>query len=271
MTANYNLKNWLYRPFAPISLAALNAKASMLERFDNKYIVRQSVLHHALPKLAEHFDILEINGQRSFTYETCCFDNADYRSYFDHHQERRRRFKVRLRKYTDAQLCFVEVKLKGKRGITVKKRLDHAVEKYRVLDTLAYRHIDQSYQELYGEAFHYTLRLTIEMCYQRITLVAKQGGERATIDSNLQFSAGHRSIAVDPDAFIVETKSAKGNGIADKVFRSLHQHPTKRCSKYCIAMASLRVVDRHNKFLPALRKLNLVPNRSELLSWSISG
>jgi hypothetical protein len=57
--------------------------------------------------------------------------------------------------------------------------------------------------------------------------------------------------------FIVETKSARGNGIADAILRGLHLHPTGRCSKYCIAMAALGEVDRHNRFLPALRRLNL--------------
>jgi len=81
------------------------------------------VLRQAMRELARYFDILEINGQRKFAYDTCYFDDADYSSYFDHYKGRRIRCKVRMRKYADANLCFVEVKLKHKRGMTIKERL----------------------------------------------------------------------------------------------------------------------------------------------------
>ena len=253
------IPGWLVEPFAPITLEQLNAKAAMLERLDNKYVVQAQALQAAIPELMQHFDILDIDGTRAFTYETCYFDDKDLHSYFDHHQGRRRRCKVRVRKYTDAQLCFVEVKLKDKRGLTVKKRLKVPVERYGQLDDAALRHIHQSYEALYGEAFPHRLTPVIEMRYQRITLVAREGGERMTIDAHLRFQAGERQHATDPDRFIVETKSANGNGIADKILRALHQHPTKSCSKYCVGMAVLQNVARHNKFLPALKKLAVLP------------
>jgi hypothetical protein len=251
--------HWLVDAFAPIGLKQLNAKAAMLVRLDNKYVVREVILRRALTELAKHFDILEIDGKRDFIYDTCYFDDPNNSSYFDHHRGRRQRFKVRVRKYTDAQLCFVEIKLKDKRGVTIKKRLDYAVEKYGTLDDSAWKHIVSAYSELYGREFTYTLAPVVEMRYKRITLVAKSGGERMTIDCKLVFTGDGRSHCIDDDVFIIETKSSKGNGIADKILRSLHQHPTKRCSKYCVARAALQGVRRHNKFLPALRKLNVLP------------
>ena len=188
----------LFGSFSPISLAALNAKAAMLERLDNKYVVHEDVLRAALTELALHFDVLEIDGKRAFTYETCYFDDDELHSYYDHHQGRRRRCKVRVRKYTDAQLCFVEVKLKDKRGITVKKRLDYTVDKYGTLDDAACAHVDRCYRNLYGEPFRHTLQAVIEMRYQRVTLVAREGGERMTIDGNLWFSIGERSRTTRP-------------------------------------------------------------------------
>jgi hypothetical protein len=249
-------KKWLVNPFRPIGLKQLNAKAAMLERLDNKYVVRETVLRQAVTELVNHFDILEIDGKRSFTYETYYFDDEKNTSYFDHHQGRRQRFKVRVRKYTDAQICFVEIKLKDKRGITVKKRMDYTVDKYGVLDEEAWEHIHSEYRNLYGRDFDYALTPAIEVRYQRVTLVAKDGGERMTIDFGLSFSGDDRSYSIDENTFVVETKSANGNGIADKILRGLHQHPTKRCSKYCVGMAVLQQVQKHNKFLPALRKLS---------------
>lgn len=257
-------RRWLVDPFRSISLEQLNAKAAMLERLDNKYVVREGVLRQAIAELAKHFDILETGGKRDFTYETCYFDDVDHRSYFDHHQGRRKRCKVRVRKYTDAQLCFVEVKLKDKRGVTVKKRLKYPLDKYGALDANAWAHIRSAYDEVYSAEFDRDLKPVVEMRYQRITLVAKQGGERMTIDRNLMFEGESRRCSIDASTFVVETKSANANGIADKILRRLHQHPTKGCSKYCIAMATLDKVKRHNKFLPALRKLSAIPGSQRL-------
>jgi hypothetical protein len=96
-----------------------------VERLDNKYVVQGPVLARAVAEFAAHFDVLEIDGQRAFTYETCYFDGAERRSDHDHHQGRRQRMKVRVRRYVDAGLCFLEVKLKDRRGTTVKKRMPY--------------------------------------------------------------------------------------------------------------------------------------------------
>jgi len=74
----------------------------------------------------------------------------------------------------------------------------------------------------------------------------------------LRFQASEAVRIARPHMFIVETKSARGNGIADKILRGLHLHPTKRCSKYCIGMAATGQVTRRNRFLPALRQLHLL-------------
>ncbi len=252
-------KSALFAGFAPVSLDALNQKAAMLERLDNKYLVRESVLRDALPELMRHFDVLEIDGKRAFTYDTCYFDDAEHHSYFDHHQGRRRRCKVRVRRYNDAQLCFVEVKLKDRRGQTIKKRMPYALDKYGTLDASANDHVNRCYLGLYGQAFEHQLQPVIEMRYRRITLVAREGGERMTIDAELSFRAGEHCRHAADDVLVIETKSANGNGLADKVLRALHQHPTHGCSKYCVGMAALQAVQRHNKFLPALRKLEVLP------------
>lgn len=252
--------SWLSSPFAPISLAQLEARASMLERRDNKYVVRADVLRALLPELAQRFQVLEIDGLRSFTYDTCYFDDAAMTSYFDHHRDRRKRCKVRVRRYVDSNLCFVEVKLKDRRGITVKRRRAHNPSRARMLDADALAHVHGAWRDLYGSEFAANLVPVLEMRYRRVTLVARDGGERMTIDSGLVFRDGAGSRAVDGDVFIIEAKSANGNGIADKLLRALHQHPTKHCSKYCAAAAALGLAERHNAFKVALRRLGVAPS-----------
>ena len=67
-----------------------------------------------------------------------------------------------------------------------------------------------------------------------------------TIDSGIRFGAGDEACETADGVFIVETKSASGNGIADKVLRGLHQHPTNGCSKYCVGMSLTGAVDKRN-------------------------
>lgn len=243
--------------FSPITLDQLNAKAAMLERLDNKYIIPADRFRPALIAFADHFDALEIGHQRAFTYDTTYYDDPALRAYFDHHQGRRKRCKVRVRDYVDAGLRYLEVKLKDTRGATVKKRLKLS-RKAQGLDAEALEFIETCHRDQYGEAFSRPLAPVIRMDYRRITLVAREGGERMTIDTALQFRAPGAERAVRQDMVIVETKSARGNGIADKILRGLHLHPTDRVSKYCIGMAATGQVQRRNRFLPALRRLDLL-------------
>lgn len=257
--------DWLTRHFAPVSLAALNSKAAMLERLDNKYVVKAPALAAAAGELAELFDVLEIDGLRSFTYETCYFDDPELRSYHDHHQGRRQRMKVRVRRYVEAALCFVEVKLKDKRGSTVKRRMPCDPARFGTLDAQALVHVEEAHQAMYGRPYGKPLQPVLQMRYRRITLVARAGGERMTIDTGIRFdglvpgdgpAAQHQT---EDEVFIVETKSAHGHGLADAVLRRHHQHPTNGCSKYCVGMTVTGAVQRFNRFRPALRQLGALP------------
>ena len=118
--------------------------------------------------------------------------------------------------------------------------------------------IDTCHNDMYGIPLGRDLVPVIGMEYERITLVAKEGGERMTIDTRMTFNATNAGRDAAPDMFILETKSARGNGIADKILRAEHLHPTKHCSKYCVGMAALGLVEKHNQFLPALRKLQIM-------------
>lgn len=245
--------------FDSIDLAVLNQKAPMLVRLDNKYIIRERELALSIPLLTEYFDVLQIDNGRVFTYNTCYFDDEELNCYFDHHRGRRQRIKIRTRKYCDTNMCFVEAKLKDVRGATIKKRLPYHVEKYGFLDDEAMEYVAKVQQDLYQKNVIKQLRPTLEMSYQRTTLVAKSGGERVTIDRNMRFYSDNDIKKISADVCIVETKSANANGIADVVLRYNHLHPTNNCSKYCLGMCVTDQVKKMNNFMPALRKLGVLP------------
>lgn len=250
--------DWLLQSFDPISLKGLNKKAEMLSRIDNKYILRSDALQKVIPEIAHDFEILDIDNCPAFTYDTQYFDDPQRRAYYEHHQGLRKGFKVRLRRYSDSDLCFLEVKVKGKRGMTIKHRLPYDPAQLGTLSSEAFGFARAAYSSHYVKPFEYDLKHALDLRYKRITLVSKAGGERMTLDTNLQFWSSGKSIKISSDIFIIETKSSLGRGIADLSFRKIHERPTKRCSKYCVRMAALGEVHKWNRFISTMRKLDLI-------------
>jgi len=260
--------DWLLNSFSPISLQALNETAEMLSRIDNKYVVPRAALQSLVPALSTEFDILDIDQRRAFTYDTRYFDDTQRSAYYEHHQGLRKGFKVRVRRYCDAGLSFLEVKVKGKRGMTEKFRLPLDGGLVGQLSPDAMSFARETYGRQYDKPFDYDLKAAMDIRYKRITLVAKSGGERMTIDTDLRFRTCNGSMALGTDVFVVEAKSALGRGFADVQLRRAKQRPTKRCSKYCIGMAAMGEVSRYNQFLPTMRKLGLIETGGTRGNWT---
>lgn len=246
--------------FEPLTLAQLNSRAAMLTRTDNKYVVEAFRLAEAAPLLARDFDVLDIDGARSFWYDTLYFDDAWLGNFFEHIQGRRRRFKVRTRAYPHMGTCYLEMKLKGRRKCTVKRRVRYDPAKQHFLDQAAIAQLSAWYHEQYDEEPSLHLVPTLRTRYRRLTLVAKDGGQRMTIDGSLAFTAPAGGVQLESGLLLVETKSPRGYGVADRLLRRLGQRPVPRCSKYCLGLIAVGAVDKSNKFLPALRRLRLRPS-----------
>ncbi len=104
--------------------------AELQTRVDRKYFVPADVFRRMIAELAGEMRVLDIDGKRTFGYESVYFDTPDLSTYRAHVQRRRLRFKARTRTYLDSGLCMFEVKLTGARGETVKERVPHP-EQYR--------------------------------------------------------------------------------------------------------------------------------------------
>ena len=109
----------------PITLAELNAAAGLLTRVDRKYLVPLDDTQRVVDAVADRSRVLEIDGRRGFAYSSTYFDTPALDSYLLSARKRRRRFKVRTRSYLDSGLTFLEVKTRGPRGATVKKRVPY--------------------------------------------------------------------------------------------------------------------------------------------------
>ncbi len=249
---------WFTEDFDPLSLEELNGRAEMLSRIDNKYVVSKTDLEKVLPTMLAEFDILEIDGKRGFTYQTRYFDDQARSAYYEHHQGLRKGFKVRVRRYVDADLTYLEVKVKGKRGQTVKQRLPIDDIPELALDSAGMDFVRNTYVGHYGKSFGYDIKAALNIRFQRLTLVSRHGEERLTIDTCINFWLGDGHADLGNSTFIIEVKSPDGRGLADRLLRNSGNRSTNKCSKYCIGMATLGEVQRCNRFLPTMRKLGLV-------------
>jgi len=92
--------NALLHDLVPISLETCNALASMQDRIDNKYLLDFSQFQDFLDAIRASYTVLEIDGKRQFSYFSCYYDDR-FSCYFEHHQGRRQRLKVRTREYVD--------------------------------------------------------------------------------------------------------------------------------------------------------------------------
>ncbi len=238
-----------------VSLAELNARAPLLDRLENKYVVPADAFAQSMDMLRNDFDVLAIDGQTTFTYETIYYDTDSLLAYRQHAQGKRRRFKIRSRRYVDSNLYFFEVKLKGSRGRTIKQRMvyDDARHGQDTLDEAATDFVRRCVEETYGEVFAERLSAQLTMRYRRLTLVGKGCPERLTVDFGLEFvGPGGVEAWAPPDTLVVEVKSQTGRGIGDTVLRSSGARGGT-CSKYCVGLNLVRPGMQYNVFKQLLR------------------
>jgi hypothetical protein len=228
--------------FAPVGLEQLDTDAALRDRVDAKYVIPLAAFATLAERLLATHAALEIDGRRAFAYRSTYFDTPDLGAYRAHLQGRRRRYKCRSREYCDSGAFAFEVKLKGLRGRTVKHRMAH--HGHELSETaLAFL------CERLGHEPDGPLAPALTVTYTRVTLAA--AGERVTCDFDLTFNdSGAR---LEPGMTIVESKSERGNALADRVLRELGHRPQPLCSKYCLGVALTRPV-ASNLLRPLLRR-----------------
>jgi hypothetical protein len=246
--------------FAPIALDLVDARATLATRAERKYILDAMVFERLIGEIVPHYLILEIDGERVFPYESVYFDTPTRTTYRQHLQERRRRFKCRSRLYASSRLCFFEVKLKGGRGETIKRRLELDAEEHGLLTSPAFGFLERELQETYGARPPTPLVPALSTFYRRLTLVGRENSERLTFDFELKFAGNDREYSIQPGRVLLETKSDVGAGNANRAagganraLRRLGVRPVQSCSKYCLGVALTHPELRNNPFRPLIR------------------
>jgi hypothetical protein len=222
----------------PISLDDLVESAELLTRVDRKYFVPADTFRLLAGELGPTFQVLEIDGQRTFDYESVYFDTADLLTYRAHLQRRRRRFKARTRTYVGSGLCMFEVKTVGCRGNTIKNRTNHSINDRAVLTGDAQTFLARTLDRAYGQPVPPDLRPVLINLYRRTTFASPPEGSRLTCVISLSCHTRRASITDRNAHVLVESKSTDGSGQADRILRRLGVRPTSM-SKYCVGIAAL--------------------------------
>ena len=232
--------------FSPITLAEMGGVA-LQDRTDTKFLLHERDLYEALSRLSQAYRVLDIDGVRLNHYRTLYFDTPDFVLYRQHHAGRRERYKVRSRSYLDSHLSFLEVKHKISCNRTVKSRV--------ATDDLLIQFTPEA-----GDFLRDRLPLDPDGLepklwneYTRVTLVSKTRVERVTLDLNLSFTDGERTVSL-PGVVIAEVKQAGVDRGSDfmRRMRALSVRPTG-FSKYCAGVAMTQPAIKHNRLNPQLR------------------
>jgi len=237
--------------FNSISLEDLD-KVQLLNRKDTKFVFSQSKLLQLLDRLKPFYRILEIEGKRIFVYDNTYFDTDEFFFYTQHHNECRKRFKVRYRKYCETNEQYFEIKVKDNKNRTIKNRFrssnrngDFVEEEKRLISEktgLLPQHLIPS----------------LDIQFSRITLADNNFNERLTIDTNLAIKNGIISNIFDQLA-VSEIKQKKYDPKSDfiQILRDLRIQEM-RFSKYCMGMLHVHKDIRYNRFKPKLLRINKI-------------
>ena len=256
---------------ASTGLTELNSAAGLLTRVDRKYLVPLERAQELVGGLTSEARVLDIDGRRRFSYASTYFDTPGLEAFMLAARKRRRRFKVRTRTYLDTGLCFLEVKTRGARGTTVKRRMSyHPDDASRLTGPgRAFVAVCLASTGVTGPAaareIAAALRPVLATTYERTTLHLPDAEARATIDTALTWrrltpgararttAAGagapqalrpaHLTAAINDavavaDIAVVETKNPATPSPADRALWDAGHRPT-RISKYATGMALL--------------------------------
>jgi hypothetical protein len=221
-----------------VSLEELNSAAALQTRMDRKYVVRARLAADVIKSFEGDVRVLEMLGQRSFTYDSVYFDTPTLDSYLLAAHGRRRRYKIRTRTYVDSGISFLEVKTEGARAATVKERIPYALSDSHRLTAEGLTYINETLASSIGSAPSGVLKPVIETRYHRTTLYLPGSESRATIDLGVTWrKPGGQPHELD-GAVIIETKSGHAASALDRHLWSHGIRPS-RISKFATGMAAL--------------------------------
>ena len=224
-----------------IDLTELVDRAPLMTRVDRKYLIATACLPPIVDALAADPDsrtrVLEIEGRRTFSYRSSYLDTPRLTTWYAAARGRRRRFKARVRDYCDTGQRWLEVKTRGPRGTSVKRRIAVVGQQERlgpeqtrfVAVVLATERIDPALAD--------ELQPSLVTTYRRTTLHHHDAVRecRITLDSDLGFTSPAGVTRSAPGLVVVEVKAGPSPMPVEHLLWR-HGHRPITTSKYGVGM-----------------------------------
>ena len=168
---------------------------SLMNRTDTKFVAGIERVRELLFMAKNDYFVQQTGGMRILSYYSVYFDTKTFDMYVAHQNGKLNRQKIRIRSYVDSGDNFLEVKTKNNRGRTDKKRIpvdtfDPSKPQYNIIFSDDIHDDKPNCVDFLKEYLHCspaTLKESLEIRFDRITLVNKKKTERLTIDMNLNF------------------------------------------------------------------------------------
>ena len=240
----------LLEQLKPITLEQMSG-ITLMNRTDTKFVTNKQKLAQLL-ELAQGKYLAQFHdGSRIADYMTTYWDTDEHNFYFEHHNGRAPRQKVRVRTYMDSQLTFLEVKTKNNHGRTKKKRIQVPGQEMTAdrekadefLSPLVHRELDD-------------IHPTVQNRFHRITLVNYEKTERLTIDFDVSFRNLETNTAAETGQLVIIELKRDGNVPSPVlgILRTLRIKPSG-FSKYCIGSVMTNSGLKHNMFMPKMVRI----------------
>lgn len=232
-----------------VDLASVQAAAPMLARHDRKYLVTAQDAIRFVRLLPPSTRCQTIDGVRAFRYRSVYFDTPERELYLAAARRRPDRCKVRTRAYLDTGQRLLEIKHRDRRGRTVKARMMVSPWRRASIDAAGRAFLATSPQ---ATSSWDRLEPVLQTDYVRSTLLADDG-IRVTIDVDMRSSSPDGRTVRLGGVVVIETKSLRGPGGADRILWSMGHRPVP-ISKYCTSMAVLYPELPSNRWTRALQQ-----------------
>ena len=237
----------------PITLEEMEG-IKLMNRIDSKYLTDEATLLHILDRAAEAgYRVLVTEGMRISPYDSVYYDTAGLRMFYDHHNRRLVRQKVRTRSYVNSGDTFLEIKRKNNKGRTKKKRM--GIPAAELMD---FRADEAACTYLAGHSWFTAPELSpvLETAFHRITLVNPAKTERLTIDTQLSFKNFRTGKETSlQNAVIIELKQdGRAESQMKRILLDLRIKPV-RVSKYCIAVTLTDPQAKSGRFKGKVRRI----------------
>jgi hypothetical protein len=234
--------------FKKISLSDLD-QVKLMNRTDQKYCLHISKLPVILEALKENYSILAIRDEIIFEYDNTYFDTSDNHMFISHQNGNGKRYKVRVRKYVQSNLNYLEIKFKNNKGRTIKERME------REDFNLDFSNHELGFIQKNSPYSAELLQPKIRNTFNRFTLVDNDFTERVTVDITPGFLNDDKKLILK-NLIIIEVKQSKMMKPA-LISQVLKEHKIERqgFSKYCIGRSLLEESIKKNNFKPLLLKI----------------